>query len=177
METDTAKGRVGFRSTRAALGSPKWDPRFSLDLKAELQAAKPIRRWPPKTLQLLDRGPGKGASAVGHTATSSSAQIDGALPKPEFEGPDIASTCSLGMAVRVAVRVNMPAIFQPVPSPLLSFAGGIVIRAVLAALLPSFLELLAADFGYWQEDGANRAIPADYQTGKLLQGSRPEMLQ
>ncbi|KAL4457371.1 hypothetical protein ABPG75_012236 [Micractinium tetrahymenae] len=50
---------------------------------------------------------------------------------------------------QVTMAVRVPKALKVVPNALLGYAGSLLLRAVLSATLPNFLELLAADYRRW----------------------------
>ncbi|KAL4858298.1 Protein NRT1/ PTR FAMILY 8.1 [Chlorella vulgaris] len=56
---------------------------------------------------------------------------------------------SLHCRTQVTMAVRVPRALKVVPSALLGYAGSLLLRTVLAATLPNFLNLLAADYRRW----------------------------
>lgn len=52
-------------------------------------------------------------------------------------------------SVDVAVTVTVPPALAVVPRPLLGMTGSLIARYAISSLLPSFLDLLATDYGRW----------------------------
>ncbi|GIL49326.1 hypothetical protein Vafri_5708 [Volvox africanus] len=76
-------------------------------------------------------------------------------------GADEGATALLVGSVDVAVTVMLPPALSAVPRPLLGMAGSIIARYAISSLLPSFLDLLVADYGRWSsgQTVAARAAP------------------
>jgi hypothetical protein len=74
-------------------------------------------------------------------------------PAPQ---PVLRQVSKLRCDVDVRLRVRVPPPLSAVPGPLLSTTGGLVAKLVMQALLPSFLDLLAVDYGRWASGDANR---------------------
>ncbi|KAG2486529.1 hypothetical protein HYH03_014830 [Edaphochlamys debaryana] len=84
-----------------------------------------------------------------HASASATASEDGA--SAVLEG-----------SVDVAVTVMVPQALAAVPRPLLGMTGSLIARYAIASLLPSFLDLLLADYGRWSsgQTVSARAAPA-----------------
>lgn len=67
-------------------------------------------------------------------------------------------TSALSCKVNLSMTLRLPHPLSIVPGPLLSTTAGLVSRLVMQSLLPSFLELLATDYGRWAT-GSSRAAP------------------
>ena len=68
--------------------------------------------------------------------------------------------------VNVTVAIRVPRPLRVVPNPLLGYAGSLILRSVLSATLPNFLNLLKSDFSQWVEDSEERDCFA--ATGELF---------
>ncbi|EFJ42560.1 hypothetical protein VOLCADRAFT_107195 [Volvox carteri f. nagariensis] len=104
------------------------------------------------------------------SAAESSAQLSG---EPAAANPFVAAggggaaaaeedaTALLVGSVDVAMTVMLPPALATVPRPLLRMAGNLIARYAIASLLPSFLDLLVADYGRWSsgQTVAARAAP------------------
>jgi hypothetical protein len=67
-------------------------------------------------------------------------------------------TSALSCKVNLSMTLRLPHPLSIVPGPLLSTTAGLVAKLVMQSLLPSFLELLATDYGRWAT-GSSRAAP------------------
>jgi hypothetical protein len=90
------------------------------------------------------------AEAPAHVArmrAQSAASMRALQPDPE---PDLAALTGaparLHAAVRVSMRVRLAPPLAAVPGLLLRYAGGLVATALLQALVPILLDLLARDY-------------------------------
>lgn len=58
----------------------------------------------------------------------------------------------------VTMAIRVPAALMAVPNPILGYTGSVLLRAVLSAALPNFVELLASDFRTWATSLARRDL-------------------
>lgn len=82
----------------------------------------------------------------------------------------------LGCKVKLSMTLRLPHPLSMVPGPLLSTTAGLVAKLVMQALLPSFLELLATDYGRWasgSSTAARQALPA----GSLVTAGKQQLQQ
>lgn len=93
-----------------------------------------------------------------------------ALPRVWQRGGALSCNVRLGMTLRLPHPLSM------VPGPLLSSTAGLVARLVMQALLPSFLELLAADYGRWAS-GSSTADRQAAPAGSLVDAGRQHLQQ
>jgi hypothetical protein len=100
-----------------------------------------------------------------HEASSTS--IEARSAEDPSEEP-AAGRAPLHGRVRVAVAVRVPRALRAVPNPLLGAAGRLVLRAALAAALPAFLDLLAADCLRWAAGGGRRDAAVPLGAGALF---------
>ncbi|GFR48102.1 hypothetical protein Agub_g9789 [Astrephomene gubernaculifera] len=75
---------------------------------------------------------------------------------------DEGATALLVGSVDLSVTVTVPSALTAVPRPLLGMTGSLIVRYAISSLLPSFLDLLVADYGRWSsgQTVAARAAPA-----------------
>jgi len=143
---------VQLSSARAEVGDARLDACFDLSLEADIQwcEAQSNRR----------RGFGNPSPTRDHGET----QHKGALE----------------VQARVAVGFDVPQALSFMPRVALGSAGSVVMRAVLKAMLPRFLDLLVADYKSWAEGSTTRMdakgdlIPLDAQStiAKVEEGNR-----
>eukprot|EP00878_Enallax_costatus_P021428 GHUV01022680.1.p1 GENE.GHUV01022680.1~~GHUV01022680.1.p1 ORF type:complete len:240 (-),score=100.71 GHUV01022680.1:93-812(-) len=83
---------------------------------------------------------------------------------------------SLGCKVRLSMTLRLPHPLSIVPGPLLSTAAGLIAKLVMQALLPSFLELLATDYGRWAS-GSSTATRQATPAGSLVTAGKQQLQQ
>jgi hypothetical protein len=81
-------------------------------------------------------------------------------------------TSALSCKVNLSMTLRLPYPLSIVPGPLLSTTAGLVAKLVMQSLLPSFLELLATDYGRWAM-GVSRAAPV----GSLVAAGKQHLKQ
>lgn len=74
----------------------------------------------------------------------------------------------LAARVDLRVNINVPPPLRVVPGPLLSYAGGLVLKVALQQLLPTFLQLLAKDYQVWSSGTRDRDLSRDSPGESLL---------
>ncbi|KAK9845919.1 hypothetical protein WJX81_005977 [Elliptochloris bilobata] len=141
VAADPATGRVSFRGERACVGDPALDARFCL----------------MGGVEEVVRGDSGAASEQGRDGRDAAiADLDGvrepltadARLLQESQADEVGSssaapaTHDLAAAVRVRLDMWVAPPLDAVPGPLLGSAGGLLLRLLLQALLPSFLEML-----------------------------------
>jgi len=107
---------------------------------------------------------GNSASGEAPDAAFAANQVEQVHPQPSSV-PRVQQISRLRCDVEVRLRVRVPPPLSAVPGPLLSTTGGLLAKLVMQALLPSFLDLLAVDYGRWAAGDANRRAIA---AGSLL---------
>ena len=153
-----------FKASKLRVGVPRLDEEVSLELRARLHSAVK-RAARPVTDHEAGRGtqggevppqPGVAATSAGSTSEARGAQAGAALMR---------QVSKLRCDVDVRLRVRVPPPLSAVPGPLLAGTGGLLAKLVMQALLPSFLDLLAVDYGRWAAGDAKRTTAA---AGSLL---------
>lgn len=81
---------------------------------------------------------------------------------------------SLGCKVRLSMTLRLPHPLSIVPGPLLSTTAGLVAKLVMQALLPSFLELLATDYGRWAS-GSSTATRQAMPAGSMITAGKQQV--
>ncbi|GAB4823478.1 hypothetical protein N2152v2_010524 [Parachlorella kessleri] len=78
--------------------------------------------------------------------------------------PASVTAAQLGCRVSVRIALKVPPPARVVPNALLGTAGRLLLRAVLVAVLPNFLDLLASDYKRWAAAGGTAgASPRDIE--------------
>jgi len=83
---------------------------------------------------------------------------------------------SLSCKVKLGMSLRLPHPLSIVPGPLLSTTAGLVARLVMQALLPSFLELLATDYGRWAS-GSSTSSRQETAAGSLITAGKQQLHQ
>lgn len=175
--------QVKFRASRLVIGDERFDQEFKVDLLATMSS-----KVTQPAVEVLQDLPAAAEASSGETvvttgsisATASSEQSSGqSAPTTAAQGSiavaGIAANTAagreqvwqrgsvLGCKVKLSMTLRLPHPLSIVPGPLLSTTAGLVAKLVMQALLPSFLELLATDYGRWaagSSTAARQALPA-----------------
>ncbi|CAG9460171.1 unnamed protein product [Pedinophyceae sp. YPF-701] len=152
------KTRVVLESVESSFGSPQWDAYASVSLKASLT------RVDVADADDADRWLGQPESARSGAPTVDSDGVIDVEPIDNVRDADAPPVAGLRCSVEVLVDVRVPQSLRIVPGVVLRGAGSTILRAAMGVLLPSFLDLLAADYRRW----ATRSQPRDLPAGNLL---------
>jgi hypothetical protein len=79
-------------------------------------------------------------------------------------------TSALSCKVSLSMTLRIPHPLSVVPGPLLSTTAGLVAKLVMQSLIPSFLELLATDYGRWASGSSRTAA-----VGSLVAAGRQHL--
>ena len=117
------------------------------------------------------------SSASTSTTTSSSPSFDGeprnnavvttlsSSSNGETTSTTVAATAPLlDCRVQINMAVKVPGALRVVPNGLLGYAGSVITKTVLNAVLPNFLQLLSTDFKQWVAGGGRRKENLDLVT-------------
>lgn len=112
------------------------------------------------------------AGASGSAAAAAGGSGAAAARAQPQDGAYWQRTSAMACKVKLAMTLRLPHPLSIVPGPLLSTTASLVARLVMQSLLPSFLELLATDYGRWAA-GSSRAAPV----GSLVAAGREQQQQ
>ena len=101
---------------------------------------------------------------------------DDVIQQPQQQ-PEQSTLPLLECQVQVTMAIRVPGPLKVVPNPLLGYAGSVLARTVLNAVLPNFLTLLSLDFKDWallleEEEGENRDNGREAMGTTVNQSSR-----
>jgi hypothetical protein len=180
--------QVQFHASRLVVGDDRFDAEFKVDLlaimsskvtkQAKVVAAAAEPAPPPAA---AGNAPGSSSSSSSSTAVAGSgvAQAPAATavlePAAAAQEPGAAHSqwqrsSALSCKVMLGMTLRLPHPLSIVPGPLLSTTASLIAKLVMQSLLPSFLELLAADYGRWAS-GSSRAAPV----GSLVAAGREQL--
>ncbi|GIM00197.1 hypothetical protein Vretimale_5359 [Volvox reticuliferus] len=130
----------------AAAHDPSGAPRPSVAEKADSDGSGSRNG---SSLGVLAADAGKPTPTPNQQDNGSAARLAGASGTSggAATGADEGATALLVGSVDVAVTVMLPPALSAVPRPLLGMTGSIIARYAISSLLPSFLDLLVADYG------------------------------
>ena len=151
--TQRKENSVQLSSNRAIVGDDRLDACFDLELDATI-------RW-------TEANGNKKKEANNHASALE----------------DVHANCegAWEMEARVAVGFDVPQALLFMPRVALGSAGSLVMRAVLKAMLPRFLDLLVSDYQSWAEGNTTRMsangelVPLDNCKIITTEGDKPEM--
>lgn len=151
--TQRKENSVQLSSNRATVGDDRLDACFDLELDATI-------RW-------TEANGNKKKEANNHASA--------------LEDVDANCEGAWEMEARVGVGFDVPQALLFMPRVALGSAGSLVMRAVLKALLPRFLDLLVSDYQSWAEGSTTRMsangelVPLDNCEIITREGDEPEM--